>query len=97
MPTSSSFEESALTLVKSSLGYRTTVRDELLKKIIDGVKNELIEEKGIQLEESNTTHLMFVVDLSAFRYENKGASAMPRNLEYRLRNLIIKYGGGSDE
>lgn len=43
------------------------------------------------------SHLMFVVDLSAFRYENKGGGMMPRNLEYRLRNLIIKFGGGSIE
>ncbi|MBS7578453.1 MULTISPECIES: hypothetical protein [unclassified Enterococcus] len=91
------FETSALDLVKASLGYKSNVRDDLLNKIIAGVKNELIDEKGIKLDEENTTHLMFVVDLSVFRYENKGAGAMSRNLEYRLRNLIIKYGGGSDE
>lgn len=93
----SEFETSALELVKASLGYKSAVRDELLKKIIAGVRNEVIDEKGIKLDEENTAHLMFVVDLSVFRYENKGAGAMPRNLEYRLRNLIIKYGGGSDE
>ena len=91
------FETAALELVKASLGYKSNVRDELLKNIIAGVRNELICEKGIKLDEENTPHLMFVVDLSVFHYENKGAGAMPRNLEYRLRNLIIKYGGGSDE
>ncbi|MCH4169318.1 MAG: hypothetical protein LKF42_08695 [Streptococcaceae bacterium] len=93
----SDFETSALDLVKASLGYKSNVRDKLLEQIIAGVKNELIDEKGIELDETNTTHLMFVVDLSVFRYENRGGGAMPRNLEYRLRNLIIKYGGGSDE
>lgn len=93
----SNFETSALALVKASLGYKSTVRDELLKKIISGVKSELIDEKGINFDEENTAHLMFLVDLSVFRYENRGASSMPRNLEYRLRNLIIKYGGESDE
>ena len=67
----------------------------LLKKIIDGVISELTNEKGILLNFEDSSHLMFVVDLSAFRYENKGGGMMPRNLEYRLRNLIIKFGGGT--
>ena len=91
------FKESALDLLKATLGYKSNVRDVLLKKIIDGVISELTNEKGIKLEYDNTSHLMFVVDLSAFRYDNKGGNVMPRNLEYRLRNLIIKFGGGSSE
>ena len=89
------FKASALDLLKASLGYKSNVRDNLLTIIILGVIDELIEEKGIALDFENSAHLMFVVDLSAFRYENKGGNIMPRNLEYRLRNLIIKYGGGS--
>ena len=89
------FKASALDLLKASLGYKSNVRDVLLKKIIEGVISELTDEKGIKLEYDNTSHLMFVVDLSAFRYENKGGGMMPRNLEYRLRNLIIKCGGGT--
>ena len=89
------FKASALDLLKASLGYKSSVRDVLLKKIIEGVIYELTDEKGIKLEYDNTSHLMFVVDLSAFRYENKGGGMMPRNLEYRLRNLIIKCGGGT--
>lgn len=91
------FKASALDLLKATLGYKSNVRDVLLKKIIDGVIYELADEKGIKLEYDNTSHLMFVVDLSAFRYDNKGGNVMPRNLEYRLRNLIIKFGGGSIE
>ena len=91
------FEASALDLLKASLGYKSNVRDILLKKIIEGVISELTDEKGIKLEYDNASHLMFVVDLSAFRYDNKGGNVMPRNLEYRLRNLIIKFGGGSIE
>ena len=89
------FKASALDLLKASLGYKSSVRDILLKKIIDGVISELTDEKGIKLEYDNSSHLMLVVDLSAFRYENKGGGMMPRNLEYRLRNLIIKCGGGT--
>ena len=91
------FKASALDLLKASLGYKSNVRDELLTIIISGIINELTSEKGILLDFNNSSHLMFVVDLSAFRYENKGGGMMPRNLEYRLRNLIIKFGGGSIE
>lgn len=91
------FKASALDLLKATLGYKSNVRDSLLEKIIEGVISELTDEKGIRLDYDNTSHLMFVVDLSAFRYDNKGGNVMPRNLEYRLRNLIIKFGGGSNE
>lgn len=91
------FKASALDLLKATLGYKSNVRDELLTIIVSGVIAELTSEKGILLDFNNSSHLMFVVDLSAFRYDNKGGNVMPRNLEYRLRNLIIKFGGGSIE
>lgn len=91
------FKASALDLLKATLGYKSNVRDELLTIIVSGVIAELTSEKGILLNFNNSSHLMFVVDLSAFRYDNKGGNVMPRNLEYRLRNLIIKFGGGSIE
>ena len=89
------FKASALDLLKASLGYKSEVRDKLLTIIISGVIDELTNEKGILLNFEDSSHLMFVVDLSAFRYENKGGGMIPRNLEYRLRNLIIKCGGGA--
>ncbi len=85
--------ELALPLVKASLGYKSSVRDELLQAIIKSVVDELTIQKRISLNAENSEHLMFVVDYTVFRYENKGGSVMPRNLEYRLRNLIIKFGG----
>ena len=57
------------------------------------VVDELEIQKRIKVDYNNAEHLMFVVDYSVFRYENKGGGTIPRNLEYRLRNLIIKYGG----
>ena len=86
-------KELALPLVKASLGYKSTVRDELLQMIIKSIIDELTIQKRIKLDPENSEHLMFVVDYACFRYENKGGSIMPRNLEYRLRNLIIKFGG----
>ena len=86
-------EDKILNLVKATLGYKSSVRDELLKVIIQSVIDELEIQKRITLKYDNAEHLMFVVDYAVFRYENKGGGTIPRNLEYRLRNLIIKYGG----
>lgn len=86
-------EDKILGLVKATLGYKSSVRDELLKVIVKSVVDELEIQKRITLKYDNAEHLMFVVDYSVFRYENKGGGTIPRNLEYRLRNLIIKYGG----
>ena len=86
-------EDKILGLVKATLGYKSIVRDELLKAIIKSVADELETQKRITLNYDNSEHLMFVVDYSVFRYENKGGGTIPRNLEYRLRNLMVKYGG----
>lgn len=89
-------EDSILNLVKAVLGYRSAVRDELLKVIIKSVITELKDNKGIVLELKSDEQVMFIVDLAAFRYKHQGGETMPRNLEYRLRNLIIKYRGKND-
>ena len=86
-------EDKILGLVKATLGYKSSVRDELLKAIIKSVADELEIQKRISINFENAEHLMFVVDYAVFRYENKGGGTIPRNLEYRLRNLIIKFGG----
>lgn len=88
--------ENILKLLKATLGYRTNIRDDLLKVIIKSITDELQNSKGIQLSSDNDEHVMFIVDLAAFRYKNQGGETMPRNLEYRLRNLIIKYRGVKD-
>lgn len=86
-------EDKILGLVKATLGYKSSVRDELLKAIIKSIVDELEIQKRITLKYDNSEHLMFIVDYAVFRYENKGSGTIPRNLEYRLRNLIIKFGG----
>ena len=86
-------EDKILGLVKATLGYKSAVRDELLKVIIKSIVDELEIQKRITLKYDNAEHLMFVVDYAVFRYENKGGGTIPRNLEYRLRNLMVKYGG----
>lgn len=91
------FKQSALDLMKSKLGISSSVRDAFLFAIVDGVVDELTDVKGIALDAQNATQLMFVVDLASWRYESKATSGvLPRNLHYRLNEMILKYGGGSN-
>lgn len=83
-------KEQALELVKSRIGIMSSVRDFYLEKIIEGVIDELNNVQGLDLKEDSPHQLMFVVDLSTWRYQNKGlAEGMPRHLQFRLHNLVI--------
>lgn len=89
--------ETALRLVKARIGISTNVRDEYLTAIIESVITELEEEKGLLLKSDNPYHLMFVVDLSSWRYQNRDSmNAMPRHLQFRLHNLMISGGNDGD-
>lgn len=86
--------EQALELLKARLGISTSVRDSYLQKRVDDVIAELETINGLVLDGSNASHLMFVVDLAAWRYENKDSeNATPRHLKFRLHNLIISNVG----
>ena len=80
-----------LELVKDSVGIRSsTSRDIFLTAIINSVIKELEDEKGINIDPDNYNHMMFIVDLSAWRYNNRDSKeAVPRHLQFRLHNLII--------
>jgi hypothetical protein len=87
-------EGTALQLVKARLGISSTVRDFYIIAIIEGIMTELLEEKGLSLKEDNSYHLMFIVDFATWRYQNRDSTdGMPRHLQYRLHNLMIKSGG----
>lgn len=83
----------AVTLIKSRLGISTTVRDAYLFAIVEGLVHELQSIQGITLDENNPAHLMFVVDYGEYRYSNRDNPIMPRHLQFRMHNLIIKGGG----
>jgi hypothetical protein len=77
-------------LVKERLGIKTTVRDTYLTAIVNGVITELTDEKGVILDETNPYHLLFCVDYACWRYQSRDSEkAMPRDLQYRLHNLIV--------
>lgn len=96
-----------LELVKARLGLTSAVRDTYLAAIIDGIVRELEDEKGLALDGANPYHLMFVVDFATWRYQSVVEPAhspagrvplsMPRHLQFRLHNLVIKQqAGGRD-
>ena len=85
--------ETVLPLVKATLGYRSEVRDLLLKAIINGIEAEMKNTYGLTPDPEDSEHIMFVCDLAVFRYKNQGGSTMPRNLDFRLKNLIINSVG----
>ena len=90
---SSEFTSSALALVKARMGISSNVRDTYLNSIINGVVAELEQEKELVLNSTNSYHLMFVVDLSTWRYQNRDSPlGMPRHLQFRLHNLVIHVG-----
>ena len=81
-------------LVKARLGLTTDTRNVYLTAIADGVIKELEDEKGLVLDGANPYHLMFVVDFCTWRYQSRDSDAgMPRHLQFRLHNLIIKKAG----
>lgn len=85
----------AVPLIKARLGISTTVRDVYLFAIVDGLVHELQTIQGITLNENNPAHLMFIVDYGEYRYSNRENPVMPRNLQFRLHNLMINGGGAS--
>ena len=83
--------EIVVQLVKERVGIRSsTARDAYITAIVNGVIDELQNEKGLTLSDTDNNHLMFIVDYSTWRYDNRDSKdAMPRHLQYRLHNLVI--------
>ncbi len=91
------FIVSALELTKARIGLSTTVRDLYLEKIIESIITELSESHGLSLKSDNSYHLMFVVDFADWRYSNRDSEkGMPRHLQFRLHNMIIKNLGNDN-
>lgn len=79
-----------VSLVKARLGISMAVRDNYLTAIANGIVRELEDEKGIVLKSDDANHLMFCVDYATWRYQSKDdKTAMPRDLQFRLHNLIL--------
>ena len=83
-----------LELLKVTLGIMTDKRNEYLLSIIDSVISELESEQGIIIDNNDDLHIMFIVDYSAWRYRSRGEGVMPRNLQFRLHNLVLSMKKG---
>lgn len=92
------FKNTALELVKARIGLSTTVRDTYLEQIIASILTELTEVHGLSLKVDNPYHLMFVVDFADWRYSNRDSEkGMPRHLQFRLHNMILKKLGETND
>lgn len=79
-----------LVKAKLGIGMSNKVRDTLLTAIIDGIIDELENEKGLVLNSASPNHKMFLVDYSVWRYQNRDSNTgMPRHLQYRLHNMFF--------
>lgn len=80
----------AVSLLKIALGVSHSARDGYFTTMINGIISELAG-RGCDLDLTEDEDLMLVVDYAEFRYRNRdGDKAMPRNLELRVRNRIVK-------
>ncbi len=79
-----------LSYVKARLGITADVRDAYLITIIEAIKTELKEEKGIKIDEDNPNHFTFIGDYAVWRYQSRDSSGdIPRHLKWRMRNLYV--------
>ena len=88
--------DTVLPLLKVNVGISSAARDEYLKAVINSTVDELEKNYNISLDESDYHQVMFIVDYSAWKYRSRGEGIIPRNLQFRLHNLVIKNGGDSD-
>lgn len=80
-----------LNLVRNRLGITSTVRDDYIAALIEGVRSELEDRQGIKIDDTNPSEQMFLVDYVIYRYQNTNdLSEMPKHLHWRLRNLMVK-------
>lgn len=81
-------------LTKAKLGISSNARDGYIETIIDGIKAEWENVQGIKgLDYTRPDVLDLIADYAAFRYKTHDPGPMPRHLQFRLRNLWVKYAG----
>lgn len=82
--------DAILSLLKIDLGITHTAKDEYFEKLLISAKGE-ITAKGITIDETNTEDMMLISDYAAWRYRKRNEDVgMPQNLEWRIRNRIVK-------
>lgn len=80
----------ALTLLKTKIGITSDKRDPYLIALIKGVEQEVKRTYGISLDELDPEHIFFIVDFAEYRYRNVENKSMPRDIQFRLHNLMTQ-------
>ena len=80
-----------LSLVKQRLGIMSEARDNFLIASIRSTLQSLFFERGIVINEKDMNLTMFIVDLTAWQYENVGNKSMAGDLRLRLNNIMLQY------
>lgn len=90
--------DNAVELVKQREGILNSIQDKYISAIVNGVIEELERDHHIRADLSRMDIFMFVVDLSAYRYSNRDSlEGLPKNLEFRLKNIYIQECNDIDE
>lgn len=75
--------------VKYRLGISTTIKDDQIKLLINGVADDMENRYGIKINEKDFGHQSLIIDIACFRY-SANTDAMPRHLDLRLKDLIYE-------
>lgn len=73
--------------VKTRLGISTTLKDEDLTLMINGVADDMVSRYGITINEEDFGIMNVIIDLSVFRYDQNN-DGVPRHLDLRIKDLI---------
>lgn len=79
-----------LSLLKADLGITHDKRDAYFNALLQSAKIEL-EGKGMNLNIEDTADMCLISDYAAWSYRKRGEDVgLPRNLQRRIRNKVIK-------
>ena len=85
-------EKTVLPLLKARKGISSDSRDALLSIIIKGIVDDCKTTHGIDLDEKNNHHVVFVLDWATWKYSHPEDGTTPRSIQFRLHNLVIQEG-----
>jgi hypothetical protein len=87
--------DTALSLLRERLGFTTGVRDNLLQTLLKAELDELKRIHGLSLNLEETSELMLLVDVAAWRYQ-RGPDPMPHHLRYKIKQYLIRAASRGD-
>ena len=90
-------ENLILPLLKARVGISTDVRDLLLKALVNGIVSDCKETHGITLDKEKPHHVMLTLDWATWKYNHPEDGTTPRSIQYRLKNLIMKKAGETND